>query len=170
MTRILFVLLAILVLPGCSTLPARVEQAPHATGHWTVTTDWARGFVIEAPGRFDIRPASYATPGVMAPYAYTLNRGTLRFSVVAVERRRGDERSHYELAEANGFNLMEWDRIAGTLPTFQRHVYLDGKMYRQRIVFTRRMVYELLVSGPADVFPDFAARRFLDSFIVMVKT
>ncbi|MGE4063599.1 MAG: hypothetical protein AB7E79_09545 [Rhodospirillaceae bacterium] len=170
MTRILVFLLALLALPACSTLPERVVQAPAET-FWMSYTDWARGFAVEAPGRFEIRPASYETPGVMTPYSYTLDRGTLRFSVVAVERRRRDDRDHYTLSRDNGFDLMEWDRIMGTsLPIYQRHVYLDGKMYRQRIVFTKRMVYELLVSGPADVFPDFVASRFLESFVVMVKT
>lgn len=170
MTRILAFVLSILVLAGCSTLPERVQQVPAPTDFWVATSDWARGFAVEAPGRFEIRPASYATPGVMAPHAYTLDRGTLRFSVIAVERRRGDERGHHELARDNGFNLMEWDHLGGTLPRYQRNVYFEGKMYRQRIVFTKRMVYELLVSGPADVFPDFAASRFFDSFVVMVKT
>lgn len=170
MTRICVFLLAFLALAACAGRPERVVATPYSANHWFAYTDWARGFAVDAPGRFEIRRAAYPTPGVMAPQSYTLTRGTLRFSVVAVERRGGDERSHYELARANGFDLMEWDSLGGTLPAYQRHAYLDGLMYRQRIVFTRRMVYELLVSGPAGVFPDYAARRFLDSFIVMVKT
>ena len=170
MTRILFVLLAVLVLPSCSTLPKGVAHTPLQQDYWHGYVDWVRGFSIEAPGTFTITPASYITAGVITPQAYTVERGTLRFSVVAVERRRSDERSAYEMAQQNGFDLADWDRIDGTLPTYQRHVYLDGRMYRQRLVFSRRMVYELLVSGPADVFPDFAARRFFDSFVVMVKT
>lgn len=170
MTRILVLLLAILVLPACSTLPERVAEAAYPKDYWYSYVDWERGFSVDAPGRLAIREAAYITAGAMAPQSYTINRGTLRFSIVAVERRPGDQRSHYELAAANGFDLMEWDRVRSTLPTFQRHVYFEGKLYRQRLVVTNRMVYELLVSGPADVFPDFAARRFLDSFIVMVKT
>jgi hypothetical protein len=170
MTRILVFLLAILVLPGCSALPKGVEHTAYQQDYWHGYVDWARGFAVEAPGQFTIAPAGYITAGVMPPQSYTLDRGTLRFSVVAVQRRKTDERSAFEIAEANGFDLYEWDRIDGKLPVYQRHIYLEGKMYRQRLVFGQRMVYELLVSGPADVFPDFAARRFFDSFVVMVKT
>ena len=170
MSRILVLLLAILVLPGCSTLPERVQQTPQQVGHWVAYEDWERGFAVDAPGRFLIRPAAYVQFGVMRPQSYTLDRGTLRFSVVAVQRRRGDERHHTDIARDNGFDLAGWDRIKGALPVYQRHVLLDGKLYRQRLVFANRMVYELLVSGPAGVFPAFAARRFFDSFAVMVKT
>lgn len=170
MTRTLVVLLAVLALSGCAARPERVAQTPQAPGHWIAYQDWERGFAVDAPGRLQIRPASFARIGVMPPQSYTLERGTLRFSVVAVQRRRGDERHHFEIARDNGFDLSGWDRIRGALPIYQRHVLLDGKLYRQRLVFANRMVYELLVSGPAGVFPDFAARRFFDSFAVMVKT
>lgn len=90
--------------------------------------------------------------------------------MVPVRRRKNDGRSAFEIAKQNGFDPDEWDRIGGKRPACQRHVYLDGKMSRQRLVFGPRMVYGLLVSGPADVFPDFAARRFFGSFVVMVKT
>jgi hypothetical protein len=143
---------------------------PQAASYWVAYEDWERGFAIDAPGRFEIRPAAFVQFGVMRPQSYTLERGTLRFSVVAVQRRRGDERHHFDIARDNGLDLAEWDRIKSVLPTYQRHVRLDGKLYRQRLVFANRMVYELLVSGPAEVFPDFAAARFFDSFAVMVKT
>ncbi|MGE3475882.1 MAG: hypothetical protein AB7H70_08745 [Rhodospirillaceae bacterium] len=170
MTRILVFLLAILALPGCAALPTGVDHTAYARDYWHGYVDWTRGFAVDAPGRFTIAPARPITAGVIAPQSYTLDRGTLRFSVVAVQRRKNDERSASEIAKQNGFDLYAWDRIGGKLPAYQRHVYLDGKMYRQRLVFGPRMVYELLVSGPADVFPDFAARRFFDSFVVMVKT
>jgi hypothetical protein len=170
MARILVVLLAILVLPGCATRPERVELSPQSPSHWVAYQDWERGFAIDAPGRFEIRPATFAQFGVMRPQSYTLDRGTLRFSVVAVQRRRTDDRHHFDIARDNGFDLASWDRIKSVLPTYQRHVLIDGTLYRQRVVFANRMVYELLVSGPAGVFPDFAARRFFDSFAVMVKT
>ena len=170
MPRILVFLLAILVLPGCATLPARVEQTAYPKDYWYAYVDWSRGFTVDAPGRFAIRPEDDAGFEPLDARVYTLDRGTLRFSVIAVQRRRNDDRGAYEVAEANGFDLQDWDEMPGDLPAFQRHVYLDGKLYRQRIVFTRRMVYELLVSGPADVFPDYAARRFFDSFTVMTRT
>lgn len=171
MPRILVFLLAVGVLHGCATLPTRVQQSASPKDYWVTYADWSRDFIIDAPGRFAIRPADdndFVEP--LAPRSYTLDRGTLRFSVIAVQRAREDERNAYEVAEGNGVDLQDWDRIPGLAPSFQRHVYLDGKLYRQRIVFTRRMVYELLVSGPADVFPDYAARRFFDSFTVMIKT
>lgn len=170
MTRILFVLLAILALPGCASVPGRVDHTAYQQDFWHGYVDWDRGFAVDAPGKFAIQPAAYIAAGLMPTQSYTVERGTLRFSVIAVQRRKGDERSASEMAGANGFDLREWDRIAGTLPVYQRHVYLDGTLYRQRFVFTQRMVYELLVSGPADVYPDFAANRFLDSFAVLVKT
>ena len=169
MTRILLAFFAILVLPGCAALPARVQETPSPLVPWISYADWERGFSIESPGRMEIRAASYVVTGTIAPQAYTAQRGTLRFSVVAVQRRKSDSRAPGEIARENGFDLADWERIAGTLPAYQRHVRLGGRLYRQRLVFANRMVYELLVSGPADVFPDFAARRFFDSFIVMVK-
>ncbi len=170
MPRILVFLLAVLVVPGCATLPARVQESAYPKDYWYSYADWSRDFIIDAPGRFAIRPADDGFLEPLAARSYTLDRGTLRFSVVAVQRARNDERGAYEVAEENGVDLQDWDAIPAQVPSYQRHVYLDGKLYRQRIVFTRRMVYELLVSGPADVFPDYAARRFFDSFTVMTKT
>lgn len=168
MTRILVVLLAILALPACSTLPDRVAHMPPATpDYWHGYIDWGRGFSVEAPGRFAIRPDDDGTAVPPAPRAYTLDRGTLRFSVMAYPN---DSQSYPQVIAEDAFDLMDWDRLGGEWPAFQRHVYVDGRLYRQRLVFADRMIFELIVSGPADVFPDFAARRFFDSFIVMVKT
>jgi hypothetical protein len=167
MTRILVFLLAILVLPACSTLPERVAQSPYPQDYWHSYIDWSRGFSVDAPGQFAIRPATDTAFKPLAPRAYTLNRGTLRFSIVAVEI---DRRSDPAIVAHEAYDLDSWDYVGGKDVAYQRHVYLEGRMYRQRLVFARGMIYELLVSGPADVFPDFAARRFLDSFIVMVKT
>ena len=167
MTRILLFLLAILVLPACSTLPERVAHSPYPQDYWHSYVDWSRGFSVDAPGQFAIRPATDTAFNPMAPRAYTLDRGTLRFSIMAVEI---DSESDPVIVANEAFDLDSWDYVGGKDPAYQRHVYLDGRMYRQRLVFARGMIYELLVSGPADVFPDFAARRFLDSFIVMVKT
>ncbi len=170
MPRILVFLLVILALPGCAMLPARVQETAYPKDYWYAYADWSRGFIVDAPGRFAIRPDDDGFFDPLTARAYTLERGTLRFSVIAVQRRRNDARDAYAVADANGVDLQDWDAVPGPLQVFQRHVYLDGKLYRQRIVFAHRMVYELLVSGPADVFPDYAARRFFDSFTVMTKT
>jgi hypothetical protein len=168
MTRILLVLLATLALPGCSTLPERVVHTSFNEDSWHGYVDWGRGFTVEAPGRLAIRPDDDGTGQVLEARSYTTERGTLRFSILAVPndlRRPPSSRVGDEF-----FDLFFWEDLGGVWPSFQRHVYLDGRLYRQRLVFADRMIYELIVSGPADVFPDFAARRFFDSFTVMVKT
>jgi hypothetical protein len=167
MTRILLVLLAFLALPGCSTLPERVAHTSFAEDTWHGYADWGRGFTVEAPGRFAIRPDDDGTGQVLEARSYTAERGSLRFSVVAIPN---DFRRHSAVIATESLDLFLWDALGGEWPAFQRHVYLDGRLYRQRLVFADRMIYELIVSGPADVFPDFAARRFFDSFTVMVKT
>jgi len=164
MTRILAVLLAILVLPGCSTLPKGVAHTSIQHDYWHGYADWSRGFTVEAPGEFVIRPEDGSE---FVPRSYTLNRGTLRFSIVAAPTKA---RSHPAEIAAGTLDLRDWDALPGPWPAFQRHIYLDGKLYRQRLVFAGGMIYELVVSGPADVFPDYAAGRFLDSFVVMIKT
>lgn len=168
MMRIFVALLAILALSGCSTLPERVAHTSFTRDHWHGYIDWGRGFSVEAPGRFAIRPdEDDGTAARLEPRSYIIDRGTLRFSIVAYPI---DSRRHPAVVADESFDLVEWDPIKGEWPAFQRHVYLDGRLYRQRLVFTDRMIFELIVAGPADVFPDFAARRFFDSFIVMVKT
>jgi len=167
MTRIFFALLAILTLPGCAALPERVAHTALEHDYWHGYVDWGRGFSVEAPGRFAIRPDDDGTAAHLMPRSYVVDRGTLRFSIIAYPN---DRLSHPAVAADEAFNLMSWDELGGTWPAFQRHVYQDGRLYRQRLVFANRMIYELIVSGPADVFPDFAATRFLESFVVMVKT
>src|SRR5690606_41617273 len=58
--------------------------------------------------------------------AYTLERGTLRFSVIAVQRRRNDARDAYAVADANGVDLQDWDAIPGPLQVDRKSTRLNS--------------------------------------------
>jgi hypothetical protein len=172
MTRILAFLLVVLALPACSTLPEGVAYEPASAGTWHRYVDGLRAFTIDSPGRLQIRPAAIPARDEWQRSTYTLNAGTLRFSVTAIERHRGDRRSVNELVYRGGMALEDWTPISvpGAIKAYEKDYYTGARLQRHRIIFTHRMIYELHVAGPTDVYPNFSATRFFRSFSMLSKT
>lgn len=183
MTRILAALLSAALLASCAArLPdgVRVASGPTATsaltsnslaGPWRHYVDAKRAFAIDSPGRFVIDVAAPAVADWQRS-TYVVRAGTLTFSVTAVERHPDDRRKIADLIGKNGLALEDWAWVHSTDGSlvFQREYRADGRLQRHRVVLAGRMIYELHVAGPADVYPEFAAQRFFGSFSLLLKT
>ena len=143
----------------------RTEGRTYTTAAWRAHTVAEHAFTITTPGTLMSMSTTMNFDGESATaQVYVGSDMGTDFSVTVAERPTGDKRAVEDVAKSLGVKDVKVVPGIGAAKSVETDFIIEGQKTRARLVFKERMLYQLMVVGPAKTFPEQNAERFFASF------